>query len=86
MLAVVVFVHGWQNAKQSLIQVVAKQNGGAKSRLAAQQLDVCNNVYFKSYADDFWSNFLRVYFFGGVFSIFSYFFFFFLGARNIDVF
>ena len=86
MLAMVVFVHGWQNAKQSLIQVVAKQNGGAKSRLAAQQLDVCNNVYFKSYADDFWGNFLRVYFLGGVFSIFSYFFFFFLGARNIDVF
>ena len=56
MLAMVVFVHGWQNAKQSLIQVVAKQNGGAKSRLAAQQLDVCNKVYFQSYADDFWSN------------------------------
>lgn len=30
-----------QNAKQNLIQVVAKQNAGARSRLAAQQQEVC---------------------------------------------
>ena len=68
--------------------MVAKQNGGAKSRLAAQQLDVCNNVYFQSYADDFWSNLtfsVWIFFFWSSL-FFLLFFSFFLGARNIGVF